>query len=136
MSNCIFCKIIAGEIPAHKIYENDKSIAFLDIRPVNPGHTLIVPKAHYENLLDAPSDVLAAMMNAAQKVARAVLKATGDESFNLGVNNGAVAGQVVFHLHLHIMPRHQNDGHRLWSGKEYQAGEAEKLAQEIRDNLA
>lgn len=132
---CIFCKIIAGEIPAHKVYENDKSIAFLDIRPVNPGHTLIVPKEHYENFLDAPSEVLAAMMDATQKVAKAVLLATGDNSFNLGVNNGVVAGQVVFHLHLHIMPRHLDDGHHLWHGREYQAGEAEKLAQKIKEQI-
>ena len=135
MSDCIFCKIISGEIPAQRVYENEKSLAFLDIRPVNPGHTLVAPKKHFENLLDAPPDVLVAMMDATQKVAKAILLATGDESFNLGVNNGAVAGQVVFHLHLHIMPRHPNDGHHLWSGKEYQVGEAEKLAQKIRDSL-
>ncbi len=132
---CLFCKIISHEIPANIVYEDDKIMAFLDIMPVNPGHTLIVPKEHFENILDAPEEILAEMMAVAKKIGKAVEQSLGYEGFNLGVNNGHAAGQAVEHLHFHIMPRKIGDGLKLWPQKKYGAGEAEIIAKKIKENL-
>ncbi len=133
--DCIFCKIVKGEIPCAKVYENQKYVAFLDITPVNPGHTLVIPKEHYEDLLNTPDSVLDGMLNDSKKIAKAVLKAVGAEGFNLTVNVGPVSGQVVPHLHIHIMPRFPNDGHHLFKGGAYKEGEIQKVAEKIRQNL-
>jgi histidine triad (HIT) family protein len=133
--DCIFCKIISGEIPCHKVYEDEFCVAFLDIRPVNKGHTLIVPKKHSEDFLNTDMETLKEMSRVAQKVATAVLKATSAEGFNININNGKVAGQVVFHLHWHIVPRFADDGRKLWPGGEYKEGEAEMLVEKIKEHL-
>ena len=135
MEDCIFCKIINREIPCSKVYENDKVMAFLDIAPVNKGHTLVVPKEHHKDLLDTPDNLLAETIKVIKKVAKAVMRATGAEGFNLGVNNGKAAGQVVMHLHFHIMPRFEDDGLKLWSGKKYEGKEEEETAEKIRSLL-
>lgn len=132
MSDCIFCKIIKGELPCVKVYEDAEAMAFLDIHPVNFGHTLVVPKAHYINIFDTPVDVLSKLMAATQKIAPAILKATGTSSFNLGVNNGAPAGQVIFHTHFHIMPRYEGDGYKMWGAKAYGPGEMDKLGDVVK----
>ena len=131
MDDCIFCKIIAGELPCAKVYEDEHTLAFLDIHPVRPGHTLIVPKTHGQDFLDCDPAVFRDMMQATQKVARAVVKATGAEGFNLGVNNGRAAGQVIFHLHLHVIPRSPGDGLSLWPSHDYQEGEMQEIAGKI-----
>lgn len=133
VKDCIFCKIISGEIPSFKIYENEKILAFLDINPVNPGHTLVIPKDHYYNFSDTPEEVLCELIKVTKKIAPAVLKGAGAESFNLTINNGAEAGQVVPHTHFHIVPRFNGDGHRLWPGKAYATGEMEELFQKIKN---
>ena len=133
--NCIFCKIVKGEIPCAKVYENHKYMAFLDITPVNPGHTLVIPKEHYEDLLAAPDEILDGMLNDAKKIAKAVLKATGADAFNLTCNVGKKAGQAVAHLHIHIMPRFENDGYHLWHGKPYKEGQMQKVADKIIESL-
>jgi len=135
MRDCIFCKIIAGEIPSHKVYEDDEVLAFLDINPVNPGHTLVIPKAHHRDLLDMPAELASKLMNVIQKIGPAILKAVGADAFNLGVNNGATAGQVVFHAHFHIMPRMANDGHQLWHGAQANQDELAKVAEDIKKQL-
>jgi len=135
MEECIFCKIVNGEIPCSKVYENDKVIAFLDIAPVNKGHTLVVPKEHSKDIMDTSADTLAEIMKVVKKVAKSVMKVTGAEGFNLGVNNGKVAGQLVMHLHFHIMPRFEEDGFKLWEGKKYEGKEAEEIAEKIRSLL-
>ena len=132
MEECIFCKIANGEIPCNKVYENNKLLAFLDIAPVNKGHTLVIPKEHYKDLLAMPNDVLAELAKVSKKVAKAVMRATGAEGFNVGVNNGKVAGQVVMHFHLHIMPRFENDGLKLWEGRKYEGKEEEEIAEKIK----
>lgn len=132
MNDCIFCKIVKGEISSQKVYEDDKSFAFLDITPVNPGHTLVVPKKHSLNILDAAEADVCALMSAIHKITPKVLKAVGAEAFNLGVNNGSVAGQVVPHLHFHIMPRFADDGHRLWGGAHVGADELAEIGEKIR----
>lgn len=135
MSDCIFCKIIKGELPCVKVYEDAEVTAFLDIHPVNHGHVLVVPKQHFVNIMDTPADVLGKMMAVTQKIAPAILKATGTNSFNLGVNNGAPAGQVIFHTHFHIMPRYEGDGYKMWGSKAYGPGEMEKLGKAVKASI-
>lgn len=133
---CVFCKIVAGEMPSHKVYEDDKVIAFLDINPVNPGHTLVVSKNHYDNILDTPDDVLEHTIVVIKKITPAILKAVDSESCNIEINNGAVAGQIVMHNHWHVMPRFKDDGHRLlFEGESYEGSEAEKIAEKIKADL-
>lgn len=134
--SCIFCKIIKGELPAVKVYENDKVVAFLDIHPINPGHTLVVPKEHFENLLDGGEEILKEVMLTIQKVAWAITKAFDLKGFNVEQNNGALAGQVIPHLHWHIIPRFPGDGLRHWPGKEYKEGEMEEIGKKIKEALA
>ena len=133
---CVFCKIIAGELPAAKIYEDEKSLVFLSIDPVNKGHALVVPKDHYDNYLDTPDELLVHLTQVAKKIAQAVKQATGAEGINLGVNNGAVAGQMIFHTHLHIIPRFANDGLPSWPDKEYENDDEKQLmAEKIKKEL-
>ena len=133
--DCIFCRIVKGEIPCSKIYENEKVIAFLDIAPVNKGHALVVPKEHYKDLLEVPNEVMGEITKAAKKVAKAAVKAVGADGFNIGQNNGKAAGQVVTHFHLHIIPRFENDGLVPWPQKKYEEGEIDKVAETIRSIL-
>lgn len=135
MENCLFCKIVAGELPSAKIYEDDEVLAFLDINPVNPGHTLVIPKEHYENFSATPNELLAKIMPVIDKIWGAIKEGLGADGFNLGLNNGKAAGQVVSHTHFHVMPRFENDGHHLWAGKPYPEGEMEKTAEKIKKNL-
>lgn len=135
MTDCLFCKIIRGEIPCEKVYEDGEVFAFLDIRPVNPGHTLVVPKKHVADLMVSDDATLGAVMSAARKLSAAALRATGAQGINIEVNNGVAAGQVIFHLHLHIIPRFEGDGFKHWPGKEYAAGEANAMAEKIRREM-
>jgi histidine triad (HIT) family protein len=131
MPECIFCKIIRGELPSSKIYEDQDVIAFLDIMPVNKGHVLIIPKKHHETMLDVPDELLSGMMVASKKVASAVRQGLGCPGFNIQMNNYEAAGQVVPHAHLHIVPRYKGDGLRLWPGGKYKEGEREDIAAKI-----
>lgn len=133
MNDCVFCKIIKGEIPAAKVYEDNETLAFLDIHPVNPGHTLVIPKAHFESFLHADQKVVQNLATAVQKVSKAIVQALGSEGFNLGLNNGSAAGQVVPHVHFHVMPRKVDDGYQLWKGREYGPGQMEEVARKIRE---
>jgi len=133
--DCVFCKIVKGEIPSYKIYEDNKFFAFLDINPMNPGHTLVIPKEHYENLLETPNDVLKGIIVLIKKIAPKILKSVGSKGFNLGSNIGEISGQVVPHLHFHIMPRFENDGHKLWYGKEMPKKEMLKIQDKIKTLL-
>ena len=137
MEDCIFCKIVAGEIPSARIYEDDDVIAFMDIGPIAPGHALVVPRAHHAALLDTPPDLLGKVLAATQKVAAAVVEATGAEGFNLFQFNGSCAGQEVFHLHFHIIPRKPGDGVRFgWGRTQYGEGEMAAMAERIRQSMA
>lgn len=132
ISDCLFCKIVKGELPSVKVYENDKILAFLDLNPVNQGHVLVIPKEHFENLSTTTDEVLGELVKVSKKVGAAVLAATGNPAFNLTVNNGKESGQVVSHTHFHIIPRFNGDGLRLWSGKAYAAGEMEAMGEKIK----
>lgn len=128
MADCIFCKIVNKELPSYKVYEDAEYYAFLDIFPVNHGHVLLIPKAHYQDILHTPPEVAEHLIRLAQKIAPAVLKAMKSEGFNLSMNTGAVAGQAVFHTHVHIMPRFEDDGLRLWGHKPYEPGQMEEVS--------
>lgn len=134
-NSCIFCKIIAEELPASKVYEDTDVLAFLDIKPVNPGHTLVIPKKHFESIHDTPDEMIAKMIIVAKKIAGAVEKNLGAGGVNIGMNNGRLAGQLVFHAHIHVMPRYGKDSFKLWMGKEYQSGERETVAEKIKSVL-
>ncbi|HYC16735.1 MAG TPA: HIT family protein [Pseudolabrys sp.] len=103
--NNIFAKILRGELPCYKVYEDDKVLAFLDIMPRSPGHTLVLPKAPARNILDIGADDLAHVMTAAQKIAKAAVKAFAADGITIQQFNEGAGGQVVFHLHLHVIPR-------------------------------
>lgn len=135
MPDCIFCKIVRGDVPSQRVYEDADTFAFLDIKPNNPGHTLIVPKKHSSNLYDIDDHSLAAVMRTAQKLARAVKSAVGAHGINVTMNNEPAAGQVVFHAHVHVIPRFADDGYRHWPQKSYKEGEAETVAQKIKAAL-
>ncbi|MFH1786459.1 MAG: HIT domain-containing protein [archaeon] len=110
MPDCIFCKILAGQIPAHMIYTNDSAASFLDISPAAEGHSLVVPKKHYETLSDIPSEEFKNLMSAVKKVANAVVASTASTGFNIIQANKPSAGQVVPHVHFHVVPRKDGDG--------------------------
>jgi histidine triad (HIT) family protein len=112
-NNCIFCKIISGNLPAVQIYETPRVIAFLDVLPVQLGHALVVTKSHYVNLLDLPDDLFLEMGQVGRKVAQAFQEELRAEGFNLVMNNYEVAGQTVFHTHIHVIPRFADDGTRI-----------------------
>lgn len=107
MADCIFCKIIAGEIPSSKVYEDDQVVAFLDISQVTPGHTLVVPKQHFRNLLEMDADSTSQLFARVPDIARKVMKATGAKGMNILNNNEEIAGQTVFHTHVHLAPRYE-----------------------------
>lgn len=133
--DCIFCKIIRGEIPCEKIYEDKKVIIFLDHSPVNPGHSLVVPKKHFEKMLENHQEYTYAMMDAIKKVIPGIMKATNAEGWNLGVNNGKAAGQAVLHTHFHIIPRFSNDGLKHWPNKAMTDQERKNICEKIKAQL-
>jgi histidine triad (HIT) family protein len=135
--DCVFCKILTGEIPALKLYEDDYTLALLDIRPTQPGHTLVIPKDHFENIYTLPAETACRMMMTVQKVSLAVKEAMNADGINLIMNNEAAAGQIIFHAHIHIIPRHNDDGLRHWGHKEYNeaTNEAADTARKIIDEL-
>jgi histidine triad (HIT) family protein len=108
--NCVFCKIVAGAIPSFKLYEDEATLAFMDINPVHDGHCLVIPKAHHPTVFETPADIVAAVARASAKVAGAVDKAVRPDGLNLLQANGPGAAQSVPHFHVHILPRRMNDG--------------------------
>ncbi|MFW6107651.1 MAG: HIT family protein [bacterium] len=109
-AGCVFCKIVAGELPGHKVYEDDDVLAFLDITPMTRGHTLVIPKPHHRNLLETPPAALESVTAAIPRIAEAVVEATDADGFNVLQSNEPCAGQCVFHVHFHVVPRHEGDG--------------------------
>ncbi|NQU78645.1 HIT family protein [Candidatus Woesearchaeota archaeon] len=135
MDDCIFCKIVRGEAPCAKVYEDSDVIAFLSIPPNNKGHTLVIPKEHYETILDVPEEILCRVVLGVQKVAGAVKQGTGCGGFNIVQNNFRTAGQIVSHLHFHIIPRVEDDGFRFWPSTKYDEGEIEEWRLKITEAL-
>lgn len=112
-ANCIFCKIARGEIPSKTLYEDDSFRVILDLGPATKGHALILPKEHYANLYELPEETAGEIMKLAKKMAARMKERLGCEGLNLVQNNGDLAGQTVFHFHMHMIPRYQADGQKI-----------------------
>lgn len=129
---CVFCKIVSGEIPAYKVFEDEKTLAFLDIKPVNPGHVLVIPKTHVKNLEEINQEDLATLIQVVKKIGGLLKDKLQVDGYNVISNNDAVAGQVIPHLHFHIIPRSSGDGLPLWPGHDYENGEAEQILEKLK----
>lgn len=133
----IFSRIVRGEIPSARVFEDDETLAFMDINPFSRGHTLVICKQEYPRLLDVPSDLVAAVARTTQRVARAVVASLQPDGFNVLQNDGAAAGQVVFHYHVHIIP--QWEGQRVSvlkrTGEPADMAELEEIASQIRKHI-
>lgn len=135
-SDCIFCKIGRGDIPALRVLETPDLLAFLDISPLAPGHTLVIPKRHYESVLDTPPDGLARLTAALPALAGAILRVTEATGLNILQNTGRSAGQAVSHLHFHLIPRREGDSLGfLWNASKYAPGEGEAVQARIMREL-
>ncbi|HEC33056.1 MAG TPA: HIT family protein [Candidatus Kaiserbacteria bacterium] len=131
----LFIKIINGELPSEKIYEDDMTYAFLDINPTNKGHTLVVPKNHSENIYDIKEEDWTAVMKTVRLLSPKIKKALNADGINIIMNNEKSAGQLVPHSHVHIIPRYEADGFKHWKGTPYQEGEMERIGEKIRSVL-
>ena len=134
--DCIFCRIISGEIPSTTIYENSKFKVIMDIAPANKGHVLILPKEHYDNIYDIDTATAGELFELAVMTARALKSVLDCEGMNILQNNGTVAGQTVFHFHMHIIPRYEGDTVNIgWKELSYEDGEMEQLREAIRKEM-
>lgn len=137
MNDCIFCRIIAGQIPSTRLYDDDEVVAFMDIGQVNPGHVLVAPKKHAANLFELEEAQAAVVAKVCARIARALKAAFGPEGLSVYQANGKAAGQTVFHYHVHLVPRHEGDGMALtWPVKNPPRDKLEEYAAKIRSRLA
>ena len=135
-NDCIFCKMVAGQIPVTKIYEDEVVLAFLDIGPISDGHTLVIPKQHFERLHDCPAELLSSFASHLGKIASAGAAAMNSDGYTVLCNNGRAAGQLIDHLHFHIIPRNTGDGvFNRWPAYKYEQGKVDRIAAKIRENL-
>ncbi|MFM7315886.1 MAG: HIT family protein [bacterium] len=133
---CLFCKIIAGKIPARKVWSDDNCIAFLDISPVNHGHFLVVPRHHHKDLTELPPEIASRVAAVLPLLARALVRSTGADGFNVVINNGPVAGQTIFHGHWHLIPRFRDDPVNWpWPHGSYSGDEMNQVAFAIEREL-
>ena len=131
-TNCIFCKIAYGEIPSKTLYEDDNFRVILDLGPATKGHALILPKEHYANLYELPEETAGEAMKLAKRMAVKMTERLGCEGFNLVQNNGDLAGQTVFHFHMHMIPRYQADGQKIgWKPQDVTQEELEEIKKTI-----
>ncbi|TSC94138.1 MAG: Hit-like protein involved in cell-cycle regulation [Parcubacteria group bacterium Licking1014_1] len=138
--DCIFCRIAKGEIDSAKIWEDEKILAFLDINPLTRGHCLIIPKEHFENIFDLDKDILKEIIVIAKEISEKMKRSLGAKGVNLLNSNGKEAEQLVFHFHLHIVPRYENDGRKITTDraelKVVALEELKKLAEEVKLKVA
>lgn len=136
MTDCLFCKIIKGEIPCIKVYEDEKTIAFLDIMPTVEGHCLVLPKKHEETILKSSPEDIKAVFETIKTISPAIMKATNSQGLNLNININKQAGQAVMHTHVHLIPRKDNDGLKLWpQDKNYPKDKLEATAVKIKEYI-
>jgi len=139
MSDCIFCKIINGEIPSAKVFENEDVVAFLDISQVTKGHTLVIPKVHKQNIFELTPEIASKLFKVVPEICNAIKKAYNPIGLNLLNNNGEQAGQSVFHYHLHIIPRYgEGDGFgAVWKTheKDYSGQDLQNIAEYIKSQM-
>lgn len=134
-NNCIFCKIANGEIPSKTLYEDEEFRVILDLAPATKGHALILPKSHYKNLYELPDETAAKVMKLAKKMATTMTEKLGCDGFNIVQNNNEVAGQTVFHFHMHLIPRYENDNQRIsWNPLEMTQDELEAVKKQITES--
>lgn len=135
MMSCIFCDIISKSSKGHFIYEDEHHVAFLDKYPIDKGHALVVPKKHYEKIIDMPEDMVGNLFSAIPKIARAILSATQADAFSLAQNNGRAAKQIIPHVHVHIIPRYESMG-AIWTKRTIPSSdELDSLAKKIKEKL-
>ncbi|MBL8158205.1 HIT family protein [bacterium] len=133
--NCIFCKIVAGELPKFKVYEDENTLSFLTIEPMSKGHTLVIPKEHVPNVFETSPDTWSLAQETVRKVAHAVEKAMQADGVNINMNNREHAGQVVDHFHIHIIPRYKGDDLQHWPTRKIAAGEGDEISTKISSTL-
>lgn len=134
--NCIFCKIAAGEIPSYTVYEDDDFKAFMDIAPASKGHTILIPKKHADNIFDLDETVASKLLPVASKIARALKEELDCDGLNLLQNNGEIAGQTVFHLHMHLIPRYKDDKVVVkWVQDKYEGEPLDQLSEKIKSKI-
>lgn len=136
MEPTLFERIISRDLPSEIVYEDEYTLAFLDINPVNPGHTLVVPKTHSENIYEIGSESWAQVMETVRILAPKIKEALGADGINIMMNNDEAAGQMVYHTHVHIIPRFPHDGFKHWPGTPYEEGKAGAVAERIRAQMA
>lgn len=134
--NCIFCKIVDKKIPAEIVYENEDILVMADIKPVNLGHVLVLSKKHFVNIYDIPNELLSKLIIQAKATSEIIKKALGDDGVNVHMNNELPAGQVVFHAHIHVIPRFEGDGFTHWKGQAYSQAEIKNTAEKIRSAMS
>jgi histidine triad (HIT) family protein len=133
--DCIFCKIINSDIPSHKLYEDDKVMAFLDILPISPGHTIIVPKTHVADLENLSEEDVCAMTLSVKRIGKAMISGLSVKGYSIFLDNKSAANQHVPHIHFHLVPRAEGDGLERWPQSGYSEGEAEGCLKKIQDEL-
>ncbi len=135
-NDCIFCKIANGEIPSSTIYEDDLFRVILDLSPATKGHALILPKKHMANIFEMDEETAEKVFVLASRIAKAMKEALNCDGLNIVQNNGEIAGQTVFHFHMHIIPRYNDDGQQInWVPKTSEAAEREMIAEQIKNAL-
>ncbi|MEK7584230.1 MAG: HIT family protein [Patescibacteria group bacterium] len=133
--NCIFCKIVADELPHERVAASDDLYAFLDVNPISRGHTLVIPRDHFQSFESTPVKIVREMAAFVADYAPKIAQALGADGFNIGINNGAAAGQVIGHAHWHIIPRYQGDGLRSWPGNSIEKEDLNSVAEQIRKRI-
>ena len=134
-AGCVFCKILAGELPSIRIFEDENTVAFLTIQPPTTGNTLVIPKQHVRNVFEATPELWAHVQETARKIAHALEKGLNADGVNINMNNREHAGQVVDHIHVHLIPRYKGDGLQLWTHHDRKEEEGEPVADKIRAAL-
>ena len=135
-TDCVFCKIVTGELPCFKLFEDDETLAFMDINPLHDGHALVISKGHYRDLLETPDRALADVMSAARRVAAAVKETLAPDGINIVQANGPGAAQSVFHFHVHVLPRRSGDEARInWEIKPGNMDRIKELAARLRSSI-
>ena len=136
MHDDVFCKIVRGEIPSYKLYEDESVLAFLDISQVTKGHVLVIPKDHYDNFLSTPHDVMHKVMDVAQRIGQVLIKFMNAKGVNILTNNYEAAGQTVMHFHVHVIPRYENtDGFVLEMKDNHEGLNLPAIAEQIKESL-
>ncbi|MFH1402322.1 MAG: HIT domain-containing protein [Patescibacteria group bacterium] len=135
MNDCLFCKIVAGEIPVVKVYEDKEFLAFLNATPVGKGHTLVIPKTHSRNILETDDKTLQKLIIIVKKLSNKIKKGLNADGVNIIINNELSAGQIIFHTHIHIIPRFAGDGLKHWAGKKLQETETKIIAEKIKSAI-